>query len=59
MFRRGSAVSSVNHQFRLARFAETFASASRNSFWMGPGKLAKSNAEQVGRAQIVGKAAIV
>jgi len=30
-----------------------------DSFWMGPGKLAKSNAEQVGRAQIVGKAAIV
>ena len=35
MFRRGSAVSSVNHQFRLARFAETFASASRTfSGWV-------------------------
>ena len=31
-----------------------------DSLWMGPGKLAKSNAEQVARArQIVGKAAIV
>ena len=54
-------MSAVNHQFRLAvRLAETFASASRTSLWMGPGKLAKSNAEQVARArQIVGKAAIV
>jgi hypothetical protein len=31
-----------------------------DSLWMGPGKLAKSNAEQVARArQIAGKAAIV
>ena len=53
-------MSAVNRQFRLAvRLAETFASASRSSL-DGPGKLAKSNAEQVARArQIVGKAAIV
>jgi hypothetical protein len=53
-------MSAVNHLFRLAvRLAETFASASR-TLWMGPGKLAKSNAEQVARArQIAGKAAIV
>jgi hypothetical protein len=57
----GSAMSAVNHRFPLAvRLAETFASASRTSLWMGPGKLAKSNAEQVARArQIAGKAAIV
>ena len=43
-------MSAVNNQFRLAvRLAETLESASRILFWMGPGKLAKSNAEQVVR----------
>ena len=52
-------MSSVNHQFRLAALRGNFRVGLEDSFWMGPGKLAKSNAEQVGRAQIVGKAAIV
>lgn len=54
-------MSAVNHQFRLAvRLAENMRVGLEDFLWMGPGKLAKSNAEQVARArQIVEKAAIV
>jgi uncharacterized protein (DUF849 family) len=54
-------MSVVNHRFRLAvLLAETIRVGLEDSLWMGPGKLAKSNAEQVARArQIVGKAAVV
>jgi uncharacterized protein (DUF849 family) len=53
-------MSAVNHQFRLAVRLADIRVGLQHSLWMGPGKLAKSNAEQVARArQIVGKAAIV